>query len=494
VDLKRLCNHLLYFLILPYCCISFILCDLTNDNRIFIGTEAIADKFYPLPYGWDAAYEVKPIGNRILNWMIYKVANFFVPIVNNDYTHFGWVVKATMLIIMLACCWYVASKIKFPFAFLFLALSFICEANFSIGMAEWFTVLFSLIAVAWCMEDNKNWTFAAGALCIIIALLKSISGLMVVPIICAVYLFGKKIEWKRFIAGYAAAGLTFLALCATIWPYSIGDMLMSRLIAHVGMYGPKELMEWFWMTQAKSYLPSVMAYYIPAILVGMIAAIFVLFYYLGKKDKIPLVLFLGMWSIPIAIVFVQSEFIIYHYLVMMLPAIITIAILTTKNRRGWQFIIAGIVLIMISYVLINNALFGSFTAFEYSFWQQKEQNADAINAQYNLTNQSSLLYLDPGDAQYYFHANSSCHYIAPMPVERSTKKWNISYLPQFTETYDCIMDYRGKYIVGDITVGQVSGYYGEGILIRQPIMDKLNKEYTPVMDKSWTIYERKPGI
>jgi hypothetical protein len=491
MDLKRLCNNLLYFIILPYSCLSFILCDLTNDSRIFIGVEAIADKFYPLPYGWDAAYEVKPIGNRILNWIFYKVGNAIVPLSQNDYTHFGWVVKATMLAILLICCWYVSTKIKFPYAFPFLALSFICEANFGVGMSEWFAAIFSLVAISMCIEENKNWTVAAGILCIIIALLKSITVLMVVPIICGVYLLGKEIEWKRFIAGYFVAGLTFLALCLTVWPYSLSDMLMSRLIAHVGMFSPDVMIEWFWMTQAKSYLPSMLAYYIPVVLVGMVATIFMITYYLGKKDKTPLLLLLGMWVIPIIIVLVQSEFILYHYLVMLPAAIITIAVLTNKSKRGWQIICGGIIVIMISYVLINNALFGSFTAFEYSFWQQKEVNADTINAHYNLTNQPSLLYLDPGDAPYYFHANSSCHYIAPMPVERSTNRWNITYLPQFNETYNCILAYKGKYIVSDIGGGAVSGFYGEGILIRKPIMDKLNNEYRPVMNLSWTLWERR---
>ena len=149
-----------------------------------------------------------------------------------------------------------------------------------------------------------------------------------------------------------------------------------------------------------------------------------------------------------------------------------------------------IVLILISYFTVNST-FGIFTAYEYSFWQQKEKNADILNAQYHLTEQPQILYLDPGDAPYYFHANASCHYITPMPVERSTKEWNFSYLPQYWDSHNCIMEYQGEYIVADINRGSNKGFFGAGILESEPIMQKLESNYTMVAELSWTIYKKK---
>jgi len=100
-----------------------------------------------------------------------------------------------------------------------------------------------------------------------------------------------------------------------------------------------------------------------------------------------------------------------------------------------------------------------------------------------------LLYLDPGDAVYYFHSNSSCHYITPMPVERNKPGWDLTYLPQYKETYSCIVEYQGKYIISDIK--NKSQYFGAGILNNKTIMDMIERNYTKVESQSWDIYQKK---
>lgn len=488
MDLKgymRVCfDSLLYFIILPFSALSFVITPLTNDSRIFIAASAIADTYYPLPYGFDAAYEVKPVMNRILNWVLYKVANTIVPFVDNHYIQFGVVVKLTALIILVLCCWYISRRIIFPYGFPFLFLSFVCQANFGILMSEWFSVLFSLVAVSLCMEERRECKFLAGVLMVCVGLLKSITSLMLIPVICAVWLVRKKVDLPTVISGCVVASSAFLVMCLTFWPYSIGDMLMSRLIAHVGMYDLTTVFSWFWITQSGLGFPVAMLTYSPIIIVGIIAAWIVSIKLSSKSDWKSLVIFLVMWGIPTAIVLIQSEFIVYHYLVLMFPSLISVAILAKSElfiRVSMSGMFAGFILI--------NCMFGSFTVYEYTFWNQKEMNADSLNSQFDLIGQPSILYLDPGDAPYYFHSNSSCHYITPMPVERSTKKWDISYLPQYKETYACIMDYRGEYIVSDLK--NKRQYFGEGILTNESIMQKISTEYNEVGSESWTIYKRK---
>jgi hypothetical protein len=483
MDLKKVFDCFLYYIVLPFVAISFCLCKLTNDSRIFIGSAAIADNFYSLPYGWDAAYEVKPVGNRILNWILYKVANAFVPFVDNHYTAFGIAVKITALVILVICCWYISTKIVFPYAFPFLFIAFACQANFGIMMSEWFAVLFSLVAVSMCMEENKTLTFFAGVLMVCVGLLKSITSLMLIPMICAVWLLNKKLNIPVLIAGCITASVAFLIMCLTVWPYSIGDMLMSRLIAHVGMYDFTTVLQWFWFTQDRGTFPQTMAYYIPVLLVGIIAALFVCIK--NGTDYKKMGIFATMWLLPICIVLAQSEFIVYHYLVMLFPAVISVVMLRDIGiKRQTMFIVGSMVTILVLYIAINSC-FGSFTTYEYSFWESKEHNADAIN----LTNQSALLYLDPGDAPFYFHSNSSCHYITPMPVERNSKEWDLTYLPQYKDTFNCIMSYQGEYIISDLNSKRQ--YFGAGIMENESIMDMLAKNYTKVQDTmSWDVYHK----
>lgn len=494
MEKRLIIGFFVYLLLLPFVGISFILTPLTNDTRIFIGAESVADNYYQLPYGWDAAYEVKPIGNRILNWVFYKVADSVVSFTHNYYTAFGYCVKFTALVLLIVCCIYIASRIKFPYAFPILFCAFACQANFGIMMSEWFAVLFSLVAIAMCFEKNKNWMIVAGVVMLGVGLLKSITVLMVVPSVCALYLLGGTLDWKRAIGGYMAAGVAFLILCFTVWPYSIGDMLMSRLVAHAGMYDLQTMATYFWITQNKVLwgLPYVMSLYIPILIVGFVAGIWCLGKYIVKKDS-RLLWFIGMWLIPIIIVFAQSEFIIYHYIVCMLPAVVSVILLLRASKRKCQFLLAAAVYVLVGYLIINSA-FGSFTLYEYTFWHQKETNADIINSQFDLINQSSILYLDPGDAVYYFHANSSCHYITPMPVERNDyKRWDISHLPQFKETKNCIINYQGKYIIADISNGNKENYYGLGILQEPQIMDMIHSNYTLMESKSWEVYQKREG-
>ena len=333
MNFNQIFDKVLYFLIMPVVCICFVTTPATNDTRIFLSAEAIADRFYPLPYGWDAAYEVKPIGNRILNWIFYKVANTFVPYTANDYTHFGWVVKLTALIILLACCWYIAKKIPFTYGFPLLVIGFACQANFGIMMSEWFAALFSLVGVAMCFEDNRWWQVPAGALFIFIGLLKGITCFMVFPAICAVYLLGGKIDWPKALGGYIAGGIAYLALCFTVWPYSLSDTLMSRYVAHVGAHSWVTLMKYFWITQDSSNLPRVLAYYVPVLLIGILIGIYVFLRYVAREDWKKAGLFAGMWLVPIGIVFAQNEFIVYHYIVLMLPAMVSVMLYARGDKN-----------------------------------------------------------------------------------------------------------------------------------------------------------------
>ena len=347
-DLRRIFDALLYYFILPFTAVSFVLTPLTNDTRIFLGAAAIADTYYQLPYGLDAAYEVKPIGNRILNWFLYKVADFVVPFASNHYTEFGYFVKLTALVILIVCCWYVSSRVKTPYVFPLMFIGFACGGNFGLLMSEWFAAMFSLVAVALLLEENRGWwQVIAGMLCVGIALLKSITVLMVIPVVCIVYLLGGEIDWKKFIGGYIAAGAAFLIACRTIWPYSLGDMLMSRLVAHVGMYDYTTMLTWFWLTQDRTNLLQVILAYAPIIVAGFVAVVYLLFSSYARGDRKTAVLLSLLWLAPAAIVFIQSEYIIYHYLVFIPSALVSILLIINSAKYPMKTVAIVLILVMV---------------------------------------------------------------------------------------------------------------------------------------------------
>ena len=144
--------------------------------------------------------------------------------------------------------------------------------------------------------------------------------------------------------------------------------------------------------------------------------------------------------------------------------------------------------------LIYFSWFGSFTDYESTFYGTRMQDAAEINALYHLDMQPSVLYLEPGDAPYFIHANSSCRYIAPLPLIRYRDNWNLSNLPQYWQTYYCVADYQGEYIVMEQGGDKALDWFGESQQVRAPLVGLIKENYTVVYNKSWRVWERKEWV
>ena len=130
---------------------------------------------------------------------------------------------------------------------------------------------------------------------------------------------------------------------------------------------------------------------------------------------------------------------------------------------------------------------GVFTKIERDFWGNKEMLADKVDALTNIRSEQSILYLDAGEAPYLFEVNSSCRYLSPLPIQRDRPDWNLSALAAYQEAYSCVMNYTGEYIVADGN----GGWFGYDNPRKKPILDKLNREYQIVWNKSWVVYKLK---
>jgi hypothetical protein len=122
-------------------------------------------------------------------------------------------------------------------------------------------------------------------------------------------------------------------------------------------------------------------------------------------------------------------------------------------------------------------------------------DSQIINDQYHLDQQQSVLYLEIGDAPFFFRANSSCRYVNPIMLTRNRPEatkdrpaWDTSYLPQYREEYNCIRDYQGKFIV--MQMAGPDDWLGENVTTMQPLMKIIRTNYTLVYDRSWRIWEK----
>lgn len=151
--------------------------------------------------------------------------------------------------------------------------------------------------------------------------------------------------------------------------------------------------------------------------------------------------------------------------------------------------LAAIFVMIVVYIPCNSNI-GLMTGIEERFFIQQEKYVSDINARFNLSNESTVLYLDAGVAPYYFGVNSSARYICPLPFQRDAPDWNLSGNRAFQQTYFDIMSYNGTYIISE-KINEPGDWLHTQHENRNPLLDKLDREYEKVWSDGWVIYKRK---
>lgn len=503
MDLKHILNTFIYYITLPVVVISYIFCPLTNDARIYLGVEHIAATYYsPFPQSVDLAWEVKPIANRMMNYILYQIVNSVIPFINTNHFWFELGIKFVAAIITLIVCWYFTRQFKdIPYIFPLTVCAFFTPLNFSILQAEYWGVVFAMLAIALLLTDKPHNRFIAGIVMVVVFLFKGITGALIVPVLCAVWIFkqDKIIEkLKVFFPGYFVGFILFYLATLTWWPNQIPDMIISARIAHVGFWDFETLL----VNAVYMFLVSYV--YIPIILVGVVAGIAIYYRTIESHITKDILIFSALWSSCFAIIFIQQEFFMYHYIVLLIPSMISIIMLVDRVKSAPLLAVLSMFFIF----LFMSSYWGAGMAYEKAFWGNKQGYAiEAFETIPDLKDQHTVLYLDPGDAPFYFFANSSCRYVAPLVVQRNIDKWDLTMYPQYWEEYNCIMNYDGNYIITDN-----NGWFGIQSLERpnisrstmiwltmgtattwdrQNIWNKINMEYDKVFTKGWDIYRKK---
>lgn len=296
---------------------DFVRCPFTNDVAIFMGVEHIADKFYPFPQGIDLAWEAKPIGNRLINYGILKLAEVFAPF--SDHTNFSIIAKVIALLVLVVIAAYVAHVTHTKYTFWIIFFSFTTVCNFCVMQAEWWAVLLSFAALACLLHKNEYAPYIAGFLFFFIGMIKGITLLLFVPVICGVSLIGN-IEQKamvKVLEGFAATALVVCIAQVTIWKNMLPDLLLAPAITGMGRM---DLVAQVMIFTGQSITSM---FYIPILIPGL-AAVGLLIASVYFKDWKTVSVFILMWVSTMAMVFVHSEFFFYQFMVYALPAVVTI--------------------------------------------------------------------------------------------------------------------------------------------------------------------------
>lgn len=302
----------------PFISLCYILTPLNNDIRIFFGVSHLAANYFPFPESIDLAWELKPVGNRLINFILYKIATSFVPF--SDRFGFTAIVKFVSLIAIIIVAWYFSRKVNVHYSFFLVFYSMITLAIVCMMQAEFWAALVAILAIASILSDKYYSNVFAGGLLVFLPLIKGITGLMIVSVICGAYLLDPRVRVKIFkvFFGILVSCMIVIDTAFTIWPNMISDTLMSPILAQVGMRSLFEHVAYFLMY---FYLSPIC---IPVLFIGFIFGA-ILFFARIKQEPLKIRLAYGlMWIAPVIIVFVTGEMFLYHYLVFVPPAIVSI--------------------------------------------------------------------------------------------------------------------------------------------------------------------------
>jgi hypothetical protein len=428
--------------------------------------------------GLDQAWEIKPPGNRILFYLLSKI-----PGEGMQYQIVMKAVVAIAAILIIAYFAYQISRkmdIDYDIVFILSFLGVFAISDYVMLEVEWFCVLLMMLMIAlWLSDEWLLWELA-GLLTLPLFLMKGISVFYIITVFAIVHLLDKRTftDDIAFYTGAFWAALAFIVLQLTVFPHMLSDMILSSLTGVISYDIVTSITRFFTMT-ITSYM------FIPVIATGL-ALLLLVYYYDVLAHPKSFFWILVAWGSAAAIPFIQGEYFQYQYAGMIIPAIVTI-LWFISLKTDWKYVFPAVLcMIMIVWVFFSVGLGMSVYGYHTSYWDDRSAAAQDLDEKYNISGQDTLLYLDPGDAPWYFRSISASRYICPLPVQRDTNKTALTNTTAYIENCNDIIDYTGKYIVG------VDWWFFQNMTPdKQVIRDKIDSEYTMVANSSWTIWERK---
>ena len=469
--------------------------EFTGDAKMFIGSASQATlSNLPFPMNVDYGWELKPVGNRLVIFAFYTIGNIFSnqdPAIKLLGALFVVIVSIFFIrSITYNCEIFFEEDWQRDVAIYITIFALLSLNNFCLFQAEWFAVIGSLILLSMLLS-NSRWThFLAGLIAIGIISLKG-STIFLIPAIFAAYIlldikyekeFFCKIE--RFAFGIGTGIGISIVLCYTVFKNAIPDMLLAVQVAwnarptHIDLPdSPAYLLH--------SMVPSALT--IPMLLPGIITLVVICEIVLlpliirnGWKVKKTVIALIIMWVVPLIAIMIQGEFFAYHYVMLLFPAIVTLIL-----SMGVLSIEKQLPLLIISLTIGGLIWFGFCSNFSESymqqetFWKSLKTENTRIDAKFHISSEPEVLFLDSGDAPYYFRAKSACRYSSPIVIQR-----NMTTNPVFQEQINCISNYKGKYVITEWSW-----------LNNEMIKTRIENNYFLVdVNPVWGIYERKWGF
>lgn len=448
------------------------------------------------------AWELKGIGNRILMWLIYIVADFLVGYERKiAFAYMAKLVYAVFAILIMgvtAHLWPAKDIRRKRYSFFAMFLAVFATFTSVQMQAEMSCVIISLFCTA-CILHGKKWSLVTGGILgATLIFYKSIFVLFYIVILLGALMYDaeayeKKKNYWIAIASMVVAEIALVMLVYIAYPQEFVDMQLSA-----------SLQSTLFSSGSDVKLPNIINAFvnqltmtsiaIPLLIAAAAAAILLAFLFYKHKDYGRIGLLIILWLIPIDLIVVSNMYFQYHYYMLMLPGLISIITFLKyediSDMAVFSAAILGMVVVLanrilhivnpslVMMVLVNVLILALITGFATEnrtirslfhvltmavcifFWCNY---SSCISYKYNnlvdLQMQSvsicdsafpsdfgdePVLFLDSGSASFYADAPSYSRYFFNLPMQRwnPEKNWAVQ-----IEEYEKMMTYDGKYIV-----------------------------------------------
>ena len=504
---------------------SFITIPFTGDLQVFMA--AANQVKYQDGSGIMAifeAWELKGIGNRILMWLVYFIADLLAGYENK--IAFAYAAKSVYACFAIAAIgataylWPTKDLKHKLYAFFAMFLGIFATFTSVQMQAEMSCVILSLFCTALILHGKKWSLITGGIIAATLLFYKSIFILFFLVILLGTLIYdneayGKKKNYLLAIGSFIISTTILFASVSLLYPQEFADMQLSADLQQTLFSEDSDVkLPYISDTFVNELTMSSIA--IPFLVAGAASAILLLFAFFRRKDYGRIGLLLILWLIPVDLIVVSNMYFQYHYYILMLPGLISIisilkyedislisicaaavlGIAAVYANKILEIVNLSLIMLVLLHVLLL-AVAAGFAAkskliknlfcvltlavciffwFHYSSClSEKHDNLVEHQIQSVITSNNTfpedfgdapVLFLDAGSAPFYADAPSYSRYFFNLPMQRWSEKkdWPIQ-----AAEYEKLLAYDGKYILYDPWF-QIEKY--------PALVEKLNNEYT----------------
>lgn len=505
------------FLVVVICWFSYLKLPFEEDQKSFLASARIADrKTEKFPFNVYSSWELKPIGNRIVVYFFYKAANLIGDYNNKKEFELALKIIYSTVIILVSFIFARSltsafsngyKKVNFLLLWLITIFAFLTLYTENIFQTEEFGVIMQMVALPLMLSRRKTLNFLSGLLLAVLITIKGVTILLSVQLFVFVCLLGRKYYSKLVISfvGFLVFIVGVLLSIVTYFPDELVEMRNATLYqgssSGIRYLGLNRLFPLF------REVPVVVGG-IPVAFIGGFVFLLLFITELKEKRGKEIAILLLVWFISALYVIIQGKFFTYHYIVFLLPLLVTIAMslnyelnLTSLKERYklftpfWVLLVLAItfyvmirtvmyyevnpfisifsliVTVLLGLTLIRpkgfsreklvfllacyslivwfvyGSLWGRYEIREMKCIDRENNMCTEVKLKYQLDKEENILYLSDGVFTYYIDCPSFLRYYLPICLNRAKGNPSLREEPVFKETMERALSYNGKYIV-----------------------------------------------